>query len=162
MNRRYTTTEFEESLKMLRQVYKDSSITTDIIVGFPGETDEEFNKTYEFLKRIKLYKMHVFKYSPKKGTVAEKMENQVDGNIKEERSSKLIELSDKNEIECNSSCINKIVKVLFEERDKDGYFKGHTANYMQVKVKTDENLENKILDVTITKLDGLELIGNLR
>lgn len=161
MNRRYTTTEFEESLKMLRQVYKDSSITTDIIVGFPGETDEEFNKTYEFLKRIKLYKMHVFKYSPKKGTVAEKMENQVDGNIKEERSSKLIKLSDKNEIVCNSSYINKTVKVLFEERDKDGYFKGHTANYMQVKVKTDENLENKILDVTITKLDGLELIGNL-
>lgn len=161
MNRRYNTKEFEESLKMLRKVYQNPSITTDIIVGFPGETDEEFNKTYEYLKRIKLYKMHIFKYSPKKGTIAEKMENQVDGNIKEDRSKKLIELSNSNEIKYNKGYIGKKVKVLFEEANKEGYFKGHTANYMQVKVKTDENLENKILEVNITKLDGLELIGEL-
>ena len=87
MNRHYTTSEF-----------------TDIIVGFPGETDEEFNTTYEFLKNIDFYKMHVFKYSPRHGTKAEKMPNQVDGNIKEERSRKLIELSAKNEKEQNKKC----------------------------------------------------------
>lgn len=145
---------------MLRNAYKNCAITTDVIVGFPGETEEEFTKTYEFLKKIKLYKMHIFKYSPKKGTVAEKMKNQVDGNIKEVRSDKLIELSDKNEIEYNKAYIGKAVQVLFEEND-NGYFKGHTDNYMLVKVKTNENLEDKILNVKIIESDGLELIGEV-
>ncbi len=160
MNRRYTTIEFENSCKMLRNAYPNCAITTDIIVGFPGETEEEFNKTYEFLSKIKLYKMHVFKYSPKKGTVAEKMPNQIDGSIKEIRSNKLIKLSNKNEFEYNKSYIGDVVEVLFEEND-NGYFKGHTDNYMQVKVKTNENLEDRILKVRIIEADGLEVIGVL-
>lgn len=92
MNRRYTTKEFKEIVERLRNTYKDVMLTTDIIVGFPGETEEEFSETYKFLKDIKFYKMHIFKYSPRKGTKAAEMKNQVNGNIKEERSRKLIEI----------------------------------------------------------------------
>ena len=81
MNRRYTTEEFEKGVQLLRKTYPNVALTTDIIVGFPGETEEEFNATYEFLERIKFYKMHVFKYSQRKGTRAAVMPNQIDGNI---------------------------------------------------------------------------------
>ena len=91
------------------------------------------------LKNIYFYKMHVFKYSPRHGTKAEKMPNQVDGNIKEERSRKLIELSDKNEKEQNKKYINTNLKVLIREELEDGYYKGHTTNYIMVKIK--ENAE---------------------
>ena len=161
MNRRYTVEEFENSVNLIRNNFNDVALTTDIIVGFPNETDEEFESTYKFLQKIKFYKMHIFKYSPKKGTVAEKMDGQVDGSIKELRSQKLIKLSNENQIEFNKNELGKSLKVLFEEIDKDGYFKGHTSNYITVKVKTKENLENKILDVKITDVDGLELIGKL-
>lgn len=160
MNRRYTVEEFEESAKLLRKYFKDVKLTTDIIVGFPGETDEEFNKTYEFLKKIKFYKMHIFKYSIRKGTVAEKMPNQVDGKVKEERSKILIELSNKNEEEYNKELIGKVVEVLFEERKKE-YFEGHTKNYIMVKVKTTENLQNEIKKVKIVRTENLETYGKI-
>ena len=148
MNRKYTTDQFRHVVELLRNAYPEVHLTTDVIVGFPGETEEEFNKTYEFLKEIKFYKMHVFKYSPRSGTVAAKMPNQIDGNIKEERSNKLIELSDKNEKEYNQKYIGKEVEVLLEEREGE-YLKGHTTNYMVVKMKTNENLENTIQKVVI-------------
>jgi threonylcarbamoyladenosine tRNA methylthiotransferase MtaB len=148
MNRKYTTDQFRHVVELLRNAYPEVHLTTDVIVGFPGETEEEFNKTYEFLKEIKFYKMHVFKYSPRSGTVAAKMPNQIDGNIKEERSNKLIELSDENEKEYNQKYIGKEVEVLLEEREGE-YLKGHTTNYMVVKMKTNENLENTIQKVTV-------------
>lgn len=162
MNRRYTIEEFEKSAELLRKAYPNVALTTDVIVGFPGENDEEFNKTYEFLKKIKFYKMHIFKYSPRKGTRAAVMPNQIDGNIKEERSKKLIELSDKNEIEYNQKYIGKDLDVLFEEfHVEDGvkYMKGHTTNYIAVLVETDENLKNEIRNVKIIKTKGIELVG---
>ena len=148
MNRKYTTDQFRHVVELLRNAYPEVHLTTDVIVGFPGETEEEFNKTYEFLKEIKFYKMHVFKYSPRSGTVAAKMPNQIDGNLKEERSNKLIELSDENEKEYNQKYIGKEVEVLLEEREGE-YLKGHTTNYMVVKMKTNENLENTIQKVTV-------------
>ena len=148
MNRRYTTAEFRNSVNLLRKYYKNVSLTTDIIVGFPGETDNDFEETYKFLKEVKFYKMHIFKYSPKKGTVAAKMPNQIDGKIKEERSKKLIELSDKNEEEYNRETIGKTVKVLFEEKDGE-YYKGHTTNYITVNAKSEENVIDKIKEVKI-------------
>lgn len=161
MNRKYTIEEFIECTELLRKNYKNVSLTTDIIVGFPGETDDEFNITYSNLEKIKFYKMHVFKYSPRKGTKAAVMPNQIDGNIKEDRSKKLIEMSNKNEIEKNNSYIGNKVKVLFEEKDGD-FIKGHTTNYMTVKVKSDnEEIENKILEVEITNVEKLELIGKI-
>ena len=148
MNRKYTTDQFRHVVELLRNAYPEVHLTTDVIVGFPGETEEEFNKTYEFLKEIKFYKMHVFKYSPRSGTVAAKMPNQIDGNIKEERSNKLIELSDENEKEYNQKYIGKEVEVLLEEREGE-YLKGHTTNYMVVKMKTSENLENTIQKIIV-------------
>ena len=147
MNRRYTTEQFREIVKRLRNAYNDVNLTTDIIVGFPGETEEEFEKTYHFLDEIKFYKMHVFKYSQRKGTKAAVMQNQIPGDIKELRSRRLIELSNKNEFEINQKYIGKKVEVLFEE-EKEGVFKGHTANYILVYCNDEkENLSNKIQEV---------------
>lgn len=147
MNRRYTTEQFREIVKRLRNAYNDVNLTTDIIVGFPGETEEEFEKTYQFLDEIKFYKMHVFKYSQRKGTKAAVMQNQIPGDIKELRSRRLIELSNKNEFEINQKYIGKKVEVLFEE-EKEGVFKGHTANYILVYCNDEkENLSNKIQEV---------------
>ena len=166
MNRKYTTKRYKESTDILRKYYPDVSFTTDVIVGFPGETDEEFNKTYEFLKDIDFYKMHIFKYSPRRGTVAEKMPNQVDGNIKEIRSNKLIELSNQNENRHNEEYIGKKVKVLFEEYE-DGFFKGHTTNYIMVKVPEEEvqsdEFVNKIREVEVQKNNDetRELVGKI-
>ncbi len=161
MNRRYTTEEFEKAVELIRKYFKEVSLTTDIIVGFPGETDEDFDKTYQFLKHIKFYKMHIFKYSPKKGTVAEKMTNQIDGKVKEERSKKLIELSNKNEEEYNKNNIGKIVKVLFEEKVGE-YYKGHTTNYITVNAKYNENVIDKIKEVKIENTyKNLETLGKI-
>lgn len=151
MNRRYTTEEFRVVTKRLRAKFPNAALTTDIIVGFPGETDDEFNTTYEFLKDIAFYKMHIFKYSQRKGTKAAVMPNQVDGKIKEERSKKLIELSNENEYNYNKKYIGKQVEVLFEEREGE-YLKGHTTNYIVVKHKTDkDDLINKIAKVTVSE-----------
>ena len=156
MNRKYTTEEIAEIIERLRMYYNDVILTTDIIVGFPRETDEEFNKTYEFLQQAKLYKMHVFQYSPRKGTRAASMPNQVDGNIKESRSKKLIELSNKNQLKYNEMLVGQNVEVLFEEKEcKDGitYYKGHTQNYILVKYKTDEELENMLKAVKVLEAE---------
>lgn len=164
MNRKYTTYRYKESTEILRKYYPNVSFTTDVIVGFPGETDEEFDKTYEFLRSIDFYRMHVFKYSPRRGTVAEKMPNQINGNIKEERSNKLIELSNQNENKHNKEYIGKKVKVLFEEYE-EGFFKGHTTNYIMVKVPGNvaraEEFVNQIKEVEIEKNNDKtrELIG---
>ena len=160
MNRRYTTEQFKIIVNLLRDSYEDVNLTTDIIVGFPGETDEEFSKTYQFLDEIKFYKMHVFKYSPRKGTKAAVMPNQISGDIKEERSRKLIEVSDKNEIEYNKSYIGKNVEVLFEE-EKNGMYKGHTQNYIVVYCKSEENLDNKIVDVVCENAEQEHIIGKI-
>ena len=152
MNRKYTVSEVEEIIERLRRYYDDVILTTDIIVGFPGETDEEFSKTYEFLKKAKLYKMHVFQYSPRKGTRAAVMPGQVDGNIKEKRSKKLIQLSNENEKYYHDKLIGKTVEVLFEDKEVDNgviYYKGHTQNYILIKYRTDENLENTLKEVKI-------------
>lgn len=157
MNRRYTTEEFRKSTELLKKAYPDVALTTDIIVGFPGETEEEFEKTYNFLKEIDFYKMHIFKYSQRKGTKAAVMASQIDGNRKEQRSRRLIELSNENEKRHNEKYIGKEVKVLFEEKEGD-YIKGHTTNYMVVKVPYRE-IENTIERVTIERMENLELVG---
>ena len=159
MNRKYTTEDFEKVVERLRNAFPSVALTTDIIVGFPAETEEEFNTTYEYLKKIKFYKMHVFKYSQRKGTRAAVMQKQIDGNIKEERSHKLIELSNKNEEEFLNEYISKEVDVLFEQEENE-YIKGHTSNYLVVKVKAKE-LENKMLKVKIVSREGYELIGEI-
>ena len=149
MNRRYSTEEFKTSVNLLRKKFKDVMITADVIVGFPGETEEEFNETFEFLKEIKFYKIHVFKYSKRENTKAADMPSQVLPEIKEERSKKVLELSNKIQNEYNREQIGRIVRVLVEEKNEK-YYKGHTANYMCVMIETErENIENNIVEVRI-------------
>ena len=154
MNRRYTTQQFRNIVECLRKYYEDVILTTDIIVGFPGETEEEFNETYEFLKEIKFYKMHIFKYSPRKGTKAAQMKQQIDGAKKEERSHKLIELSDENEKSYNKKYVGKTVEVLFEEK-KDNYYKGHTKNYLLAYL-SEENVKDIKIENQIIKVRCIE------
>ncbi len=159
MNRKYTAETFEKEVNLLRKTFPDVALTTDVIVGFPGETEEEFNETYKYLSKIRFTKLHVFKYSPRKGTVAAKMKNQIDSTVKEKRSHKLIELSNECEIEFLDRYVGKELKVLFEKQDEE-YIKGHTTNYLVVKAKETE-LENQIKDVKIVSRDNLELIGEM-
>ena len=162
MNRRYTTEEFKNVVKLLRITYEDVILTTDIIVGFPGETEEEFNKTYEYLKRICFYKMHIFKYSRREGTKADLMENQISSDKQEERSKKLIELSNINQEKYNKEYVGKTLEVLFEELDGE-YLKGHTSNYLVVKVKSKdiETYHNVIGNIKIVEMKQEELIGTM-
>ena len=165
MNRRYTAKEYRDSVELLRRTLPDVSITTDVIVGFPGETDEEFNETYEFLKNIKLTKTHVFKYSPRKGTKAADMPDQIDGSIKDKRSKLLIDLSNKNEKEFTEKFIGKEMDILVETEVKgeEGIYEGYTRNYIKVKVPcTCADVTGKIVDIEIieAKDDGTS-IGRL-
>ena len=154
MNRRYTAEEYAGSVELLRQTLPDVSITTDVIVGFPGETEEEFNETYEFLKNIKLTKTHVFKYSPRKGTKAADMPDQLDGTIKEKRSKLLIELSNKNEKEFIEKYIGKEMDILVETelKNEPGVYEGYTRNYIKVHVPCAcADVTGKIVDIEITE-----------
>lgn len=161
MNRRYTTQEFRKSVELINKNYPKAALTTDIIVGFPGETIEEFLQTYNYLDQIDFYKMHIFKYSPRKGTKAALMDNQINNSEKERRSRILIELSDKKQIEHNKSYIGQTVEVLLEEKEGE-YIKGHTTNYITVYVKKDENiLENEIVKVKIEDIYKEGLIGKI-
>ncbi len=152
MNRKYTTKEYKEIVDKLRKNIKDVAITTDVIVGFPGETEEEFESTYAFLKEIKLSQMHIFKYSPRKGTPAATMENQVDPQQKNSRSERLLQLAKDNYVNFTSDFIGKTFPVLFEQKVENGYYEGLTPNYIRVVVKEDESIEGKIMHVTLKEI----------
>ncbi|MCR5754346.1 MAG: MiaB/RimO family radical SAM methylthiotransferase [Acetatifactor sp.] len=137
MNRHYTTDEYAESVGYLRSVYEDPAITTDVIVGFPGETEEEFAMTREFLKKIKFYEMHVFKYSKREGTKAAVMKDQVPDQIKTARSNVLLEMEREQSKEYREKYLNKTVEVLTEEVKsigKNRYLTGHTSNYIKIAI----------------------------
>ena len=162
MNRRYSIEEFKDVVSLLRKTYNDVILTTDIIVGFPGETEEEFNITYKNLQEINFYKMHVFKYSRRKGTKAAVMLDQIPTQVQEERSKKIINLSNSNEYRYNQSLIGKNMEVLFEEKDGN-FIKGHTGNYIMIKVENKDisTYHNKIKKVEIMKMENDELFGEI-
>ncbi len=150
MNRRYTQEEYLEKCDLLRQYYEHPAITTDIIVGFPGETQEEFEETCAFVKKVDFYEVHVFKYSKRNGTVAASMPDQIQESVKAERSGILMELAEKQKKEFIQYYEGKEVSVLFEELvEVDGvrYFEGLTPEYVKVWVPTEENLTNRIMTV---------------
>lgn len=151
MNRRYTTDQYRNIVEDLRTFIQGVSITTDIIVGFPGETEEEFNETYKFLDSIKLSKMHIFKFSPRKGTKAAIMENQINGNVKEYRSDMLIKLNLTLEKEFMNKFLNTNQKVLFEQKvqGNEGCYEGYTPNYMKVMVTSEKNVCGNILETRL-------------
>ena len=148
MNRKYTTEEYAESCKLLRKYFDHPAITTDVIVGFPGETEEEFEKTKEYLEKIHFYEMHIFKYSKRQGTRAAVMDNQVPDEIKTKRSSILIELGNRMSKEYRDYYIGMDKEVLFEEKTKlsgKDYFVGYTKEYVKVAIETQENVENRLI-----------------
>ena len=153
MNRKYTTKEYERGCELLRKYFVHPAITTDVIVGFPGETEEEFEQTEAYLEHIHFYEMHIFKYSKRKGTRAAVMPDQIDEQIKAVRSEKLIALGHDMSKEFRKFYIGKNEEVLFEEKavigDKE-YFVGYTKEYVKVAKKTDENLENQIVSGRIS------------
>lgn len=153
MNRKYTTKEYERGCELLRKYFVHPAITTDVIVGFPGETEEEFEQTKAYLEHIHFYEMHIFKYSKRKGTRAAVMPDQIDEQIKAARSEKLIALDHDMSKEFRKFYIGKNEEVLFEEKavigDKE-YFVGYTKEYVKVAKKTDENLENQIVSGRIS------------
>lgn len=161
MNRKYTAQEYKDVVENLRKYMKDVSITTDIIVGFPGESNVEFEATYEFLKGIKLSKMHIFKYSKRAGTKAAEMPFQVEGLIKEERSKKLIELNNALEVEFMEKFLGREMRVLYEEAisGKENTYVGYTENYIKVVTESDENLEGKIVPTKLVAVKQENMVG---
>lgn len=153
MNRKYTTKEYERGCELLRKYFVHPAITTDVIVGFPGETEEEFEQTEAYLEHIHFYEMHIFKYSKRKGTRAAVMPDQIDEQIKAARSEKLIALGHDMSKEFRKFYIGKNEEVLFEEKavigDKE-YFVGYTKEYVKVAKETAENLENQIVSGRIS------------
>ncbi len=152
MNRKYTTAQYKEIVDGLRTQYPDVAITTDIMTGFPGETDEEFRKTLEFVKEISFADAHIFQYSPRNGTPAAKRADQISPEIKEKRSKELIALCKDSQKEFISSFIGKTLEVLFEQTAKNEYFEGKTSNYITVYVKTTENLQGLFKNVLIKEV----------
>ena len=159
MNRCYSSQQYKDIVLKLRENIKDLSITTDIIVGFPGETEDEFYTTFNFLEDIKFTKMHIFKYSPRQGTKAAKIKETVDGVIKDERSSKLITLGQKQEIEFMVKFIGSSTYVLYEHSHREGFYEGYTPNYMKVMLKSSKNICGDIIYTKLLKVQGDIIIG---
>ena len=161
MNRKYTCSEYMEGCETIRKYYEDAAITTDVIVGFPEESDEEFEVTKKYLRDVNFAQMHIFKYSKREGTVAAANKNQVDDRVKSARSDVLIKLGREMHLEFMNKYLGKKVPVLFEEIikvDSVEYYMGHTMEYLKVAVKTDKNLQNQILEVEITQVLNDEIV----
>ncbi len=152
MNRRYTAEEYAEKCGLLRRYFDDPALTTDVIVGFPGETKEEFETTRAFLEDLKLYETHIFKYSRRKGTRADAMPDQVSDEEKGERSAVLLALNEKNREAFENRRAGREDQVLFEEYvslDGRDYYVGHTREYVKLAVLAEENYANQILSVRV-------------
>lgn len=160
MNRSYTTAEYKSTVDAIRSNFKDSSITTDVIVGFPGETEEEFNNTLEFLKEIALSKMHIFKYSQRRGTKAETFENQVKPELKEIRSNILLELDETLGLKFTQKYLGNVVKVLFEN-SSGRVFSGYTENYLKVEIESKIDISGQLLNVKLIEAQHDHAIGRL-
>ena len=158
MNRKYDKAYFIDKINKIRSIRPDISITTDVIVGFPGETEEEFNETIDTIKKVEFTKLHVFPYSRRKGTVADEMDNHVDEKIKHERVKILMNLSEELEKNYMNKFINKEV-IFIPEIEKDGYLIGHTGNYLQIKMEGNKELIGKDVKVILKEVIYPYIIG---
>lgn len=163
MNRKYTTAQYESIVDGLRKNFPNAAITTDIMVGFPGETDEEFEKCIEFVKRIAFAEAHVFQYSPRRNTPAAKMKRQIPPEVKEERSKQMIRLTDLTKNEFLHSQLEKDVEVLFEQecKNKKGYYEGKTDNYVTVLAYSDSDISGKYRNVHLKEVSDGMILGEL-
>lgn len=161
MNRHYDTAFYRDLVHRIRNKFEDAAITTDIMVGFAGETEEEFNSSLEFAREIGFASAHIFAYSRREGTVAYNLPGQVEKSEKSRRSKEMIAATKQSEKEFLNKMIGKTCSVLFETKDKDGYFHGFTKNYCQVKVKTDKDVTGNIINTKITHRENNFLIGQI-
>ena len=159
MNRKYDTKYYLDKINLIRSIRPNISITTDLIVGFPNETEEDFNNTLSFLRKVKFSKIHVFPYSRRKGTKADLMDNQIDEQTKHKRVKEVLKLSEELEIEYMNKFINTEVLVLIEKFE-NGIISGHTENYIPVKANGVESDINELLMIHIDKMEYPYLIGN--
>lgn len=159
MNRRYTTEEYYEKCLLLRKYFENPALTTDIIVGFPGETEEEFAVSMDFVDKIDFYETHIFKYSRREGTRAARMKDQIPESVKAERSRQMLELGKRKQTAYERSFLGKEVEVLVEEQVTAGgreYQTGHTREYLKIALDTKENLQNCVRKIRI--VDDLQII----
>lgn len=160
MNRKYTTEQYSEKVKLIRKFFPNAGITTDIIVGFPEETDEDFEMTCNFVRKIGFSKVHIFKYSPREDTKAAKMKNQIAGDVKKYRSTKLSKVCKEVSEEYLNSLIGKTFEVLFEAKsDFDGYISGYATNYTRVNILEDDEMINEILNIKYKNVQNGEVFG---
>ena len=152
MNRKYNTKEYYEKVNLIRKYFPYAGITTDVIVGFPGETDEEFKETVDFVQKIGFSKIHVFKFSPRKGTKAYSMKDQIPSKIKEERSKVLIEVSDNMMYDYHKKLIGKQADVLFESKYLEDFYEGYTTNYIRVIKQFETDMVGQIKRVTLKEI----------
>lgn len=161
MNRQYTSAEYLKKVDLIRKFYPDAGITTDIIVGFPGETDDEFQETLNLVEKVKFSRVHIFKYSKRKGTPAAKMKAQIHGDIKNRRSKVLFDLTDKLKDDFESSFIGRDLPVLFEK--KNGLKNlGHSTNYMEILIESPDDFSNRIVGVEILDYIDGQIIGKVK
>jgi len=161
MNRKYSTKDYMDIVNRVRKYFDNPGITTDIIVGFPGEDDEDFDITKKFTKEIGFSFVHIFPYSPKHGTPAAEMENQISKEIKAKRAKELKEIMEEKRNDFLSKMIGKTEKILIEKKLSDGVYEGYSENYIYVEVKSDKDLFNKIVEVKITDKTSTHLKGEL-
>lgn len=158
MNRKYTSEEYYAKCQILRKYFEHPALTTDVIVGFPGETEQEFETTKKFIEKVDFYETHVFKYSKREGTLAAKMPDQVPEQVKTLRSEQLIEISKRHQRTFESWYQGKKVEVLVEKRSEEkgeSYWIGHTREYLKIALEGEENLQNKIV---MTEIESLSQI----
>ena len=160
MNRKYDSARYYDSVRFLRGVYDRPGITTDLITGFPGETEAEFQATLAFLQQCAFSAMHIFPYSRRPGTPAASMPDQVPRAVKEERAHRAAALAARMEGDYLASFAGETIPVLFEDR-QDGLWRGHTDRYCEVSVPAQENLHNRLVPVTVTGVEGSRLTGAL-
>ena len=158
MNRRYSAEEYYEKCELLREVFDKPALTTDVIVGFPGETDEEFERSRAFVDKVNFYETHIFKYSRRQGTKAASMPDQITEQIKTERSNIMLEMGREKKEKYENSFIGQTVEVLMEETLRDGdavYQTGHTREYVKVRQKCEENLTNQLINIKIENTEQI-------
>ncbi len=160
MKRRYSASDYQQAVSLIQALAPEAAITTDVIVGFPGETDEEFEQSYNFCRQMGFARTHVFTYSPRQGTEAAQMPQQVEERIKKQRSQKMLALASESAQNFSQQFLGKVMPVLWEKRS-DGLWSGYTDNYIKVYTKSDKDLTNKLLPVKLGKVRGDGVWGEL-
>ena len=161
MNRHYTTAEYREIVENLRKAFPNCAITTDIMVGFAGETEEEFQASLEFAKEIAFAKVHVFAYSRRPGTRAYDMPDQVSNRVKEERSRKMIQVTRATQQVFLQEQVGRVEEVLFEQQKERGLWEGYTRNYTHVLMPSGKDLSGQLIQTRLTQVQGESCVAKV-